>query len=138
MMLFSNENKLIWFIPTFSKLLKKLVITYSPINWNPWASQKKWSHAYLTERKQQVLFNSVSSSVSLESHLGPLLFVFLLLLIFLLIYANDVKIFHTINSTAEVESLQPDPKEITAWCFKNGMLLNQQKCKKLSFLGAIY
>lgn len=50
-----------------------------------------------------------------------------------LTYADDGKVFRTINSSKEVQILQSDLNGITSWCCYNGMLLKYQNCEKLSF-----
>ena len=110
-------------------------------------SQKlcSWLKSYLTNRTQRVCFGSslsdefdVPSGVPQGSHLGPLLF-----LIFIndlpqvikncniLMFADDVKLFLTHKSSHRL--LQEDFDNLISWCELNGMELNVNKCKQMTY-----
>ena len=105
----------------------------------------EWINSYLTNRSQNVLYNSVVSSkfavtsgVPQGSHIGPLLF-----LIYIndlpsvidysniLLYADDVKLFRSDNSV--VDYLQNDLDRLASWCELNLLNLNLSKCKHMAF-----
>lgn len=50
-----------------------------------------------------------------------------------LLFADDVKIFKTINSITDCKSLQCDINVIEEWCEVNKLPLNVDKCKVMSF-----
>ena len=107
----------------------------------------KWISTYLKNRYQCVLFReckskniSVLSGVPQGSHLGPLLF-----LIFIndlpsciknsriLMYADDVKLFHSFTDSYQRSLLQSDLDNLYDWCIINLMDLNLRKCKHMMF-----
>ena len=45
------------------------------------------------------------------------------------VYADDILLYHTINSTSDFLSLQSDINKITAWSCANFLTLNSNKCK---------
>ena len=103
--------------------------------------------SYLTDRYQSVRINNsisspvlVTSGVPQGSHLGPILFtIFINDLVRrikfsnLLLYADDAKLFHSINSSDDVRNLQIDLDALTDWCTENELFLNIEKCKVISF-----
>ena len=105
-----------------------------------------WISSYLEDRTQKVHFNSllsddisVSSGVPQGSHLGPLLFVLYLndlpsVIRFsnILMFADDVKLFCSLNTLNSSLNLQHDLHSLVNWCSSNGMTLNLKKCKKLT------
>lgn len=106
-----------------------------------------WISSYLVDRYYCVMFKNdcsenfrVNSGVPQGSHLGPLLFVLFindLPSVFqnskTLFYADDVKIFRTINSLSDCKLLQEDLKRFWEWCCTNRLILNIDKCKSMSF-----
>ena len=102
--------------------------------------------SYLFDREQYVSYNGYRSKVFLAtsgvpqgSNLGPLLF-----LLFIndlccqincnkLLFADDLKIFNSINSEDDYDSLQADINKLQDWCVLNKLHLNISKCKVLSF-----
>ena len=106
-----------------------------------------WVSSYLQDRIQKVKFKDnfsdpikVHSGVPQGSHLGPVLFnVFINDLTDnfktcrYLMYADDVKIFNTINSDQDAMLLQDDLRLLTEWCEQNHMHLNIKKCHVVSF-----
>jgi hypothetical protein len=106
-----------------------------------------WAQSYLTERQQQVKFKNqtsrkidVTSGVPQGSHLGPLLF-----LVYIndlpdalnycdvLLYADDVKIFHSYSSYTDCWKIQHDFDRLVDWSGLNCLSLNIKKCKIMSF-----
>jgi hypothetical protein len=51
----------------------------------------------------------------------------------LLLFADDAKIFKTINSESDTKLLQSDLNYFHIWCINNGMELNVNKCTTISF-----
>lgn len=105
-----------------------------------------WLRSYLSNRKQVVQigchysdFIDVISGLPQGSHLGPLLFnVFIndlpkvLKHSRCLMYADDVKIFHSVGSTRDCFKLQLDINCFLTWCTYNHLKLNFSKCKVFS------
>ena len=83
-----------------------------------------------------LIFNVVPQG----SHLGPILFILYindLPSVFknseYKIYADDVKIYRTIESVNDSDLLQSDLNAFNDWCFVNKMFLNIDKCKVINF-----
>lgn len=78
------------------------------------------------------------SGVPQGSNLGPLLFLLYIndllesISCNALAYADDVKIFHRIQSFNDCLRLQRDLDVIDQWCYNNRMTLNASKCKVIS------
>lgn len=106
-----------------------------------------WVASYLRDRTQQVIFkNCISSTINVlsgvpqGSHIGPLLF-----LLFIndlpssivhssvLLYADDCKLFRSIESAEDIILLQSDLDRLCTWCNSNFMSLNSKKCFVMSF-----
>ena len=102
-----------------------------------------WFRYYLQERKQQVIGVGstsrellVTSGVPQESLLGPILF-----LLFVdnlpktvktsrvACYANDTKIFKSIDSITDCNTLQSELNDLVSWSESSGLIFNQSKCK---------
>ena len=102
-----------------------------------------WFRSYLQERKQQVTVLGATSrelpvtpGVPQGSLLGPILF-----LLFVddlpntvktsrvACYADDTKIFKSIDSIADCNSLQSDLNDLVSWSESSGLIFNQFKCK---------
>lgn len=106
-----------------------------------------WIKSYLEHRKYSVLYNNyqsevftVGSGVPQGSHLGPLLFILfindlpeVIKYSEIQIYADDVKIFKDVNHLEDALRLQTDLNAFSDWCYKNKLLLNVNKCKKMTF-----
>jgi Reverse transcriptase (RNA-dependent DNA polymerase) len=106
-----------------------------------------WSESYLTGRVQRVKLDDYlsepvfcHSGVPQGSHLGPLFFiddVDEVLRIFehvsALGYADDLKLFMTINNIDDCVKFQSDLNRLQEWCTKNKFDLNAKKCKTISF-----
>ena len=107
----------------------------------------KWIEEYLNGRSQFVkILQSqseryyVTSGVPQGSHLGPLFFVLLMnnlpLYIknaFVLIYADDVKLFLPVKSVADCEKLQCDLKAFSAFTSRCNLNINSDKCAVITF-----
>lgn len=103
--------------------------------------------SYLGNRSQyieikgcrSVVYKS-TSGVPQGSNLGPLLFLTAVNNITEhldsvkgLLFADDFKLFHIINSTEDCETLQKDFCNIANWCTTNSFNLNVSKCMCMSF-----
>ncbi|CAG9121479.1 unnamed protein product [Plutella xylostella] len=107
----------------------------------------KWFHSYLSNRSQAVVLNGftstwkdIPSGVPQGSLLGPLLFI-----VFIgdidscfansshLLFADDMKIYKTVNNAADATSLQEDLVRLDAYCADNKLDLNVTKCLIISF-----
>jgi len=88
----------------------------------------KWIKLFFTCRKQRVVINgqyspwsSVRSGVPQGSVLGPLLFAIYVndlpdnVKSFLLLFADDTKLYHTIRSCSDVQQLQEDIDALYQW-----------------------
>ena len=102
--------------------------------------------SYLTNRVQYVSYNGfdskqfiATSGVPQGSNLGPLLF-----LLFIndlvqvidcekVLFADDLKIYHTIENVEDCLFIQNQLRKIEVWCDENNLQLNIQKCKSLTF-----
>ena len=102
--------------------------------------------SYLSNRSQYVYhrgFKSynfeATSGVPQGSNLGPLLF-----LIFIndlsqkltcehLLYADDLKIFSSVNNTEDCVLIQHNLDVLESWCSENNLNLNASKCKIMCF-----
>lgn len=108
-----------------------------------------WLRSYLLDRRQHVKFNNRSSNeflvntgVPQGSHLGPTLFLFLLLFndivqelgsdVFISLFADDLKIAVAINSIQDTLRLQSAISKLKAWCTANYLHLNLSKCSVMS------
>ena len=104
-----------------------------------------WVTDYLTNRSQKVVVNGQSSSsapvisgVPQGSVLGPLLFLIYINDLAkinlkdgakLTLYADDVLLFRTINSSDDFAALQQDIDKVASWSCTNSLALNRDKCK---------
>lgn len=107
----------------------------------------QWIGSYITGRKQFVNILGwhsqtfhVLSGVPQGSHLGPLLFILyvnditnVFRVANCLFYADDLKLFATVTSNRDVLELQNDLDALSTWSIANGMKLNVDKCKCMSF-----
>lgn len=108
-----------------------------------------WFSSYLNNRTLSVRINDsvfypflMSSGVPQGSHLGLLLFIIFINDIHLvitsskfLLFADDVKIFHHINSPRDSELLQNDLNSIQSWSILNGLHLNILNAQLYLLLG---
>ena len=51
----------------------------------------------------------------------------------LLIYANDMKLYRIIHEEKDSTLLQEDLNSFASWCSNNSLILNANKCQKVSF-----
>jgi exonuclease III len=106
----------------------------------------RWLVSYLSKRSQLVVLKGFTSSsidvpsgVPQGSHLGPLLFIIFIndlvtrLTCECLLYADDIKIFKTVNSLNDCYVLQSDLNTVSDWCKDNFMTLNIDKCFVITF-----
>ena len=110
-------------------------------------SMLSWINSYLHGRTQIVRFNNyrskvinVWSGVPQGSHLGPLLFNLFINDINncfkysnFSLFADDLKLYKIINSTADCLQLQADLDRLSQWCVANCMDLNTKKCNTITF-----
>jgi len=106
-----------------------------------------WFSSYLDNRTQVVKVQGLLSNIILVlsgvpqgSHLGPLLFnIFISDLSFVLknidhlFFADDLKIFHIIKDSSDVEFLQSKLLALETWCSANKLELNIDKCNIITF-----
>lgn len=106
-----------------------------------------WIVQYLSNRVQSVCVNNctsrsinVVSGVPQGSHLGPLFFVLFINDLpdcmknsEILLYADDAKVYKTLNSTNDCKLLQDDFNNLLSWCINNDLQVNFSKCNTLSF-----
>lgn len=123
-------------------LLYKLA--FNGIRGNLW----RWFKSYISNRTQKVVVNGfesafvpVTSGVPQGSILGPLLFVLFINDVFqcfqfcnILLYADDLKIFHCINNPFDHIKIQEDLDRFSAYCIRNKLNLSLNKCKVISFV----
>ena len=106
----------------------------------------EWLYSYLSERKAFVKMYStrsktfeIPSGVPQGSVLGPLIFIiyvndlYELLSSSKLSFADDLKFFRVINSSADCDAVQEDIDQLLVWCSDNGMRVNSKKCKVISY-----
>jgi hypothetical protein len=122
-------------------LLEK--IAFNGIRGNLW----RWLKSYITNRTQKVVINGhesdyvpISSGVPQGSILGPLLFILFINDIQncfqfcdFLLYADDLKIFHVINSSDDQIKFQADLDRFSDYCDVNKLSLSINKCKSITF-----
>lgn len=109
-------------------------------------SLHSWLASYLKGRTLQVRLQgflserfNVASGVPQGSHLGPKLFLLLVndigkdLSSNFLLFADDLKIFRCIESSADCALLQGDLTLLHEWCLKNNLKLNVGKCSYMIF-----
>ena len=102
--------------------------------------------SYLSHRSQCVTYNGLFSmsyvalsGVPQGSVLGPLLFNLYIndivdeLSVPSLLYADDMKLYLKVSSTADVIHLQANVSKMFSWCINNGLDLNTDKCYILSY-----
>ncbi len=106
----------------------------------------RWFGSFLSGRTQKVRINNVLSSTILVtsgvpqgSHCGPWLFLAYindvqtsLKFCNILAFADDFKIFHTINSSDDISKFQNDLNSFCDWCESNAMILNVDKCNSIT------
>ena len=122
-------------------LLDKLA--YNGIRGDFW----RWFKSYVTNRTQKVVMNgyesdyvSISSGVPQGSILGPLLFILFINDIHhcfqfcnFLLYADDLKIYYTVENTNDHLNFQSDLDRFSNYCNENTLKLSLNKCKIIKF-----
>lgn len=107
----------------------------------------RWIESYLANRSQAVVlggfksdFISIPSGVPQGSHLGPLFYNAYIFDIIdhirhshHILYADDKKIFMTINSFSDCISLQEDLNSLFNYYTKNNITVSIKKCQSISF-----
>ncbi|GBM59470.1 putative RNA-directed DNA polymerase from transposon BS [Araneus ventricosus] len=106
-----------------------------------------WLHSYLCNRSLYVYFNNAvsrefsgTSGVPQGSNLGPLLFILFindLTSVFkyseCLLFADDLKLFSSMNSNIDAVLLPSDLDCLFKWCTVNKLHLNIEKCSIISY-----
>lgn len=107
----------------------------------------EWLVSYLTHRKQYVRIGTinskqfeVTSGVPQGSHIGPALFIVFVNDIYdalsttnHLLFADDTKIYTTIDGSTDSVSFQQSINDLATWSGVNSLDLNISKCKIMSF-----
>jgi len=123
------------------------ILVYKLQNFGMQGSLLKWIKSYLIGRESVVKINkhssvpyAVSSGVPQGSHLGPLLFILFindvasgLKHVNILIFADDIKLFRSIDCVADQNRFQEDLDYISNWAMINRLELNCDKCKLMTF-----
>ena len=105
----------------------------------------RWICDYLRGREQRVILNGVSSrpksvlsGVPQGSVLGPLLFTIYIndladlhLSSKLVLYADDILLYRSIETSADYNLIQEDVNNIEQWMVNNSLTLNTAKCKQM-------
>ena len=104
----------------------------------------RWIKNFLSERKQRVVLNGISSDwtdvisgVPQGSVLGPILFILYVndlpdkVKSYCEIFADDTKVYKEINNLKDYEDLQDDIFELCRWTTKWLLFFNSNKCKVL-------
>ena len=102
--------------------------------------------SYFRARGKYVFYNGHSSTVTQitsgvvqGSNLGPVMFTLFINDIVegfsaqTLLYADDVKLYSTVNDVFDCLRLQGNLDSIQRWCVENGLALNKNKCRVMSF-----
>lgn len=103
--------------------------------------------SYLTDRTQKIKINNVisdtinvQSGVPQGSHLGPILFLAFIDDVKYVIndskslnFADDKKVYKTIDTETDCSALQRDIDNLVNWCGLNKLELNIDKCKVITF-----
>lgn len=134
------------FSKAFDRVNQRLLI-YKLQNMGFGEGVVSWIESYLSGRVQCVRVNNfiskeilVHSGVPQGSHSGPLLFnLFMNDIVDVvsdsrcLLFADDLKIYRSIESSSSCQLLQKDLDNIDRWCKINGLSLNLNKCFCISF-----
>ena len=106
-------------------------------NFGIWSKLGEWLHSFLTNRHQHVRIpggvsksGTVLSGVPQGTILGPVLFLVLISDISSIVssnitsFADDIKVFATINDPTDCDNLQSDLDNIYLWSSENNMMFN--------------
>ena len=106
----------------------------------------EWLHSFLTNRRHHVRIpggvsksDNVLSGVPQGTVLGPVLFLVLISDISnnvdsnITSFADDTKVFATINNPSDCDDLQSDLDNIYSWSSANNMMFNQEKFQYISY-----
>lgn len=107
----------------------------------------RWFKSYITRRTQRVVIAGyesytivISSGVPQGSILGPLLFIMYINDVNqcfkyskFLLYADDLKIFYSINNDQDKLRLQEDLDRFSLYCSQNSLTLSLDKCKVITY-----
>lgn len=107
----------------------------------------RWFESYVKDRCQAVTlcgfksnYINTTSGVPQGSHLGPLLFNIYINDISecfkfskFLMYADDLKIFHSVSNITDCYMIQEDLDRLNIYCSKNSLFLNFSKCHYITF-----
>lgn len=133
------------FAKAFDKLMHRILmrkLDRFPLN----NCIKAWIYSFLTDRTQVVCINGTksnpihpTSSVPQGCILSPLLFALFIndlpskLQCSVLLFADDCKIFKSMNCHDDCRLLQNDLNTLSDWCNENKLQLNAGKCAAISF-----
>ena len=135
------------FAKAFDSVSHDIILDKLKYSYNIDGTMLKFLKCYLQDRKQSVVIGNttsnilnVNSGVPQGSILGPLLFVLFINDIFLglspgtniALYADDTKIWRTIQEENDHLILQKDIRYLENWASINKMKFHPQKCKALS------
>ena len=125
----------------FTSVSHRLLLHKLKMSFNFSGHALGWIESYLSQRSQRVILDGkqsdwvpVLSGVPEGSILGPILFTCYVadlpnhIKTSCLSYADDVKIFHRINSPADTLSLQADLDRLSLWSKTWHLKLNPAKC----------
>ena len=110
-----------------------------------------WIGDCLTGRMQKVIVGDALSSAEIVlsgvpqgSCLGPVLFCLFINDLPLVVhhstikmFANDVKLYHSLTNSDEASLLQKDLDAVHNWCNANSMFINENKCRVVHYFGKV-
>lgn len=146
----ASKGQMDVFITDFHKAFDRvdqIILIDKIVNLGVCRRMAEWLWSYLHDRQLYVKIGSRRSStfvtdsgVPQGSHLGPLLFLIfindltaVIRLAFILMYADDVKLFLPIRQLSSSIEFQRDISALANWCQTNRLPLNIRKCKVMSF-----
>ena len=145
----NNEVHVIYFdfLKAFDRVDHELLLRKLSDNFDIPPYLIRLLRSYLHNRVSYVSFNdiksfyfSVLSGVPQGSHLGPLLFLLFindlpncLNFVLCLLFADDLKIFKSIKSEADMILLQKDINNVVEWSNQNLLPINESKCRLMVF-----
>ena len=106
----------------------------------------RWIQDFLHSRKQRVVLNgkhsdrvSMTSGIPKGSVLGPILFIIYIndltdsIKSLTRLFADDTKLFYTVNNTDDHNILQNDLNSLAKWSERWPLKFNENKCKHVRF-----